>query len=548
MSILEKYQRGTGARRGYNKKTGKFYLKRGQSNYLHFHMSSIDVEPPVIIEDAKSQILTDFAYGFAKLNSPSSWRLQNMNFEQLRSFLEVWKSAPSNNHAAGQAMADMIAEKLQLDAYTGTGIEKGFNQAFEHYGSFNSLSSTEVLAEADYLLTEIERLLTSYINAFWGLEEPALLDKSFQLYQQGKKVSSNIFSKFNSRMFTQPDIQNIDAKVESTFSTLENILTTLNEVASMGRAGMSGGQIASALTAKEITKFDPVSLAKSVGSIFNALGGEAIGETVGAYAAQHLKEKDLKEVDEMIKQLFNTNGFTTVTTDTSLGQSRVNVGGHMVQQKGDWSIIIQNGDIIVNIPASQKLYQPATSGNAQSSYITAKMLPLSITAQSIGLNSLLQMTLSNPTTGMSWFEQHLAVLSRDDEDIVNMGSADSVAVNLWNDFKEAAQWLGLFRALVGTGGATKQGIDFAALLIVNNQIFSIADILKHLTTGQTQFLFPPLPDFDTIRTDVSGSFGVGTPINEINIKERQQTQYREIRKWWGKRFKIEIDMAMAASL
>jgi len=84
----------------------------------------------------------------------------------------------------------------------------------------------------------------------------------------------------------------------------------------------------------------------------------------------------------------------------------------------------------VQIPVSQKLYQSARKSNTNASYISAQTLPPSITAQSIGLNSLLQMTLLEPTSGMSWFEQQLAVLSKDNKDIVNMSGADSTAVNL----------------------------------------------------------------------------------------------------------------------
>jgi len=136
-------------------------------------------------------------------------------------------------------------------------------------------------------------------------------------------------------MFTQPDIASIDAKAQSNFKTLGEILSTLNEIVSMGQAGMSGADIELALTEANITKFEPLTLAKSVGSIFNALGGEQVGETVGAYAANYMKEKDLKEVDEMLKELFNANGFTTIKTDTTLGQNHVTVGDHTVQQKGD---------------------------------------------------------------------------------------------------------------------------------------------------------------------------------------------------------------------
>lgn len=78
--------------------------------------------------------------------------------------------------------------------------------------------------------------------------------------------------------------------------------------------------------------------------------------------------------------------------------------------------------------------------------------------------------------------------------------------------------------MVGTGGPTKQGIDFTALLIVNSHIFSVADILKHLTSGSASFISPEIPDFNTIRKEVIENYKVGTKMNDIDISDRHTTQ------------------------
>jgi len=550
MDSLSKYQRGTGAHFVKNtQKDSGVHLNRVQSSKLHFHMPNIEVSPPQIIENAKSQILSDFVYGFAKMNAPSCWQLQNINFEQLQSLLKVWTSSGAGS-IAGDALSRTITEKLQDDPYTGSGIIKGFRDNFGKDIDFNSLSGTDVLDQADYVFKQIEILLASYIEVFFRLEEPALLDKSFQLYKQGQSMNPAIFSKYNMSFFSNIDQKNIDKKAASNFQELEQILKTLNEVAQMGKSGMTGQQISAALTTKNASlTFDPESLSKSVGSLFNALGGEQVGEIVGSYAAWHLKNKETKEIKEIIEKLFNVNGFVTVNTDKTLGQTLAQLDNRKIQQKGDWAIVIRDGSIIIKIPVSQKLYQSGRNvkGNNKG-YSSAKTLPKRITAQAIGLNSLLSMTLLNPQEGISWFEQHLAVLSSDNSDVVNMSSGDSMAVNLWNDFKEAAQWIGLFRALVGTGAKTSQGIDFAGLLIVNNQIFSIADILLALTNNQSRFIYPNIPNFNTMRQSVVKNYPIGTNMRDIDIEKRMEDQMGKIRTLWGKKFKFEIDMAMAASL
>lgn len=89
MAALDRYQNRYQQRYGIRTQSkGGRYLKRAQSNYLHFHTTSITATPPVVIQNAKDQILRDFAYGMKKNSQQlDSGPLKNMSFEEIRQWL-----------------------------------------------------------------------------------------------------------------------------------------------------------------------------------------------------------------------------------------------------------------------------------------------------------------------------------------------------------------------------------------------------------------------------------------------------------------------------
>ena len=87
MAALDNYQNRYQQRYGIKTQTqkGGRYLKRAQSNYLHFHTTSIETSPPTVIQNAKDKILRDFAYGMKKNSGQLiEGPLKNMSFDEIK--------------------------------------------------------------------------------------------------------------------------------------------------------------------------------------------------------------------------------------------------------------------------------------------------------------------------------------------------------------------------------------------------------------------------------------------------------------------------------
>ena len=528
-------------------KNGKRYLRRAQTNYLHFHTFNIESTPPTVIQNAKQQILQDFAFGFKQNTKKLTVAPFNtMSFEEMRMWLKDWTSGYQGG-IIGQEMADTIAEKLQSDPYTGAGIVKGFNETFSKGGRV-SLAGKNVAEQCDYVMDLIWNYLSRYCQVFDENGEDALLLKCLELAQiganGGSKSAADILAKYNNKKIPVAAQNSLSAKVQSNFATLSKILEQAQQAAAMGRGGAGITTMRNTFGDK---KWTPKKMAKQLGSIFNALGGEQVGEIVGSAAAVEVLQKGDKEVIRRLEQMFAASGGKIVVGVAKTGEDTIQIGdGLPIQQKGDWSIVIQKGRVVVRIPVSSKLYQGGSNGK--------KYTPIGepfngiIAAQTIGLDQLLAITLNG---SVDWLEQHMAALSRVPQgrwaDLGNQG--DPAAYALWKEFKEAAKYTGLFRALVGTGAKTKSGIDFAALLIVNNQIYSMADILKAFVIKPELFMAGKgngpdnIPNWTEVRQAIAGPF-YGQHMGEIDINQRLSTQYSAIRTLYGKKYNFEINIGM----
>lgn len=92
--------------------------------------------------------------------------------------------------------------------------------------------------------------------------------------------------------------------------------------------------------------------------------------------------------------------------------------------------------------------------------------------------------------------------------------------------------MALFRGLVGSGVKLETGgVDFAALLIVNDSIFSIADIFKKYIEQDLSPLEPEIPNFEDMRKTVGGIYSVGTKKSSIDVNDRIAQQKSEISAW-----------------
>ena len=506
---------------------------------LPFFVSDINTSLPNIIQNAKDQIMTDFIQGFQYHNKNFNWSGDaEKDRQQVELIFDQWKI--KNDSSIASELSQNYAELMDNQILTGGGLSGAFEAylASEDYSAISTYAEKYV-ARAQKVLELIANKLRNYISVLSSIEEPEKLRRIIALYQQtGYPISDSFLAKYNNEKI---NVNQFNAKVETNLTNLEGIIQAL------ASAGVSekGTSIHGIYQKDEGSKgiYSPQKLLSLAIAAFNNIGSEGIHESLTAFGASKVGEHALKIRQEATDTFINS-GFRVIGSSNE-GQNKGIVGTKMEgkQLKPDVKITWQGDTWSLEFGVSDKLRQGRGAIGTHGQPIGE------VRPQGIYLGELLAMSIQNGDT--SFFEQNWsALLSGPGKYSAFNSITINEAVNAWNDFKNAAKYIALFRGLVGTG---LEG-DFASILVVNSTVFSIYDILKNVDSwtfsgggiSQAVRWYQEIPDFLELRTQVSGKYGKG------NYPKQKDSRVIEQRKAidtiYNKKYYIELQLSTLMSV
>lgn len=508
-----------------------------QANYLPFSYQNIDTTPPQIIQNAKQGILDAFVDKFKQINA-SNTKLQNMGQDQLETIFSEWNLSAGGSFA--QEFSDGLAKELNNEILTSAGM-KGEFAAYLDSDEYTDITErvAQWAGQADQILKMINERLNTYIRILLDMEDEVMLEKILEIQQKtGKPISDPRLAKYEGRTFSSSQQQQLSAKVVKNIDNLGKIIDSL--------AATAGGKAGSVkYETKNGNIFSPTKLLNVAGGAINVIGSEGIHEPLTAWQANHIKSVRDNQILSPIEQLFGSSGGRLIgktNNASNLGQGKMSGK----QEKNDIDIMWTNDVFSINFPVSDKLKQ---SNNGRKNNANMGIAGRKLTPQNISLGELLAMTLIGTP---AWFEQHLGVVIYS-----HAGNYTTYADHVpglfmhayvqWENFKEAAKYIALFRALVGTG----VGQDFAALTIINERPISIYHILKQADNSKLinwnswKGNIKSIPDFFSLRSQVSGKYnGKDWPEKDTRINQ----QAAEIKKIYAKKYSIEINLGAMANI
>lgn len=510
---------------------------RASAINLPFFVSDITANPPSIIQNAKDQIMTDFIQGFQHHNKNFNWTGNaEKDKKQVELIFDQWKL--KNDGSLAQELSQKYAELIDGQILSGGGLYGDFEN-YLNSDSYAAISkgAERYVARAQKVLELIANKLGAYMDTLRLIEEPEKLRRIIAVYQQtGRPVSESFLAKYNNQKI---NTTGFNAKVESNLKNLEGIINAL------AAAGVSekGTAIHGVYESDGKSISSPQKLLSLAIAAFNNIGSEGIHESLTAFGASKVKERSIEIWDECTNA-FIESGFKVIGSSNegqNVGEKGTKVDGQ--QLKPDVKITWKGNTWTLEFGVSDKLRQGRNAIGNEGQPIGT------VAPQGIFLGELLAMTLQNGNT--SFFEQNWsALLSGPGRRYKTFNNSSIIsAAELWNNFKDAARYIALFRGLVGTG---LEG-DFASILVVNSTVFSVYDILKNVnssknTGGGMSYAVrwqKEIPEFLELREQISGNYQKG---NYPEQNERIAEQQAMIEEIYNKKYYIEIQLSTLMSV
>ena len=321
----------------------------------------------------------------------------------------------------------------------------------------NNMSASELKWDThtvESVLKEIQITLLNYLNILAEAKEWYGYDQILKLYRDaggildGAAIPSTI-NRIEGTEYSMVSLTQGDQKFNSLINDLSKIITNIN----------AGG------TNDDKT---PEQVIRSITSSFNAIGGEFIFEPLAVLCANNIKKAVKDKVIDNIEDAFKANG--GIVKSEWIPSNVFNSQGKQI--KPDISIIWSDGNLTLELGGSVKLRQSQTVLKAGNTF-SGKLKP----QESFTLGQMLAL-VSNEQAVRQFEKGWSAILVSSEgkhDDYVNASNLTSYT-EAWNTAKEYGKYAAAFRVLVGEG--TKK--DFAAILIINNKVYSTYGILNRL--------------------------------------------------------------------
>lgn len=523
MAVAKRYTRG---QKNYSLKKGG-----GGNNYISSNLpiffTDVIQNSPTILQTTKDTILSDFLHGFKSINTQSP-ELQKINKSQLQQLLSQWKS--SSPDSIGEKLGEEMAEEIQNKMLTGAHILDNL-EMIENARNNGGYNVNDIIAPTvDNLekgLQNIKNRLLDYMKILYESGDIILLQKIISVYEStGTVVSDPELRKYSGVKFPITELQATKNKVDSALATLQQ---NLNQLGSMGTENGT-----------PLSKLDTV--LRGCRSALSEIGSEGIHEGLGAHCANIVAGEVDKHVFTPLGNIWKGTGSNwRIIGFAHEGSNKGTIGKLNGEQKKD-DIVVKwtNGSYIINLPISMKARYSAKNYNPKTGGLRGELTP-----QGISLGELIDMTYKTKPKVFeeAWGSILVAPEGKLTDRVDSHGSGYPLLIKSWNEFKEAAKYVALYRALVGTGIEN----DFAALLIVNDKIFSVYDILAQADNPKIVRWAngKGIPEFGDIMFEVSGKYGKG---NWPSQSERIVEERSAISKIYMKKYFIAIQLSAISKI
>lgn len=429
-------------------------------SYLHYKSQG----PTVNLEDAKmeqvvSKILsaaqTTFANRFNKING------SNLSFNDLQSLLHQWDSDSGiigkTMESKMQQIADFNAKGIAQNYSTSGGLLiEGTNTYLsqESYKAFQRSKKT-ALENISKIHTTIDNSINDIIEVMANNNEYLMVAAIVQAYYEGMdNVPATLKAKLPPN-FTVDGYEIDKAQKTRVPACLKTIREKLNDLDNIsGRKSKS-----------EVLK-SYKSAVESISKAMNTVGG-FVGEATAMFASWQGSEKGqdmLAKNEEEIRKIVEKSGCGTYVSCWSGENKAVSGSGESTGKDAinDIEIFWNKDGIIFTIGGSVKTRQGREfrSGNNKS--------------LKVGGLSAKEATFQTLAKGVSPYFGGANVEKFAYEAVAALGRPQGEYSKSWYNMKSAIGALTLLDSLSGLGNSNN---DFASLFIVNNHIYSMADIL-----------------------------------------------------------------------
>ena len=511
------------------------FAKTTNTSRLPFFASDIGSSTVQIRQMSKDIILRDFVSQFKKVNQAAS-QVQNLSKEQIKTLLKQWNS--TSPESFGEQYSGELA-KYTNEYLSGAGLMQEIESFLQTKDYTNLENSDKAASRAQKALEIINNRLGNYKSILEGIAEsgpnanldPITLEKIISLYNQsGNPVNAPEFQGQTLILPSSVQTENSN-KVQTALSNLEQIISVLQSIAGGGKGALTG------VGKDNRTITNPTEILRLAVSAFNNIGSEGIHEPLAAHIANVVKLKGNTEVIDVVDKMFRSvSGFSVHGESymtANLGAKGTKMAG--AQLKPDIELRWDLGSFQIIFPTSNKLRQSKRNFNKTTGSTFGNLHP-----QGITLGELLGMTL---TSSPKWFEAGWsailnAPMGRHTYQIDNEQGFFLPYEAKWQEFKHNAKYIALYRALIGTGITG----DFAALLIVNDKVFSMYDILEQVENPAVvrwSLSHSQIPSFNELRQEISGEFTDNIP---KDASSRISSQTSAIEQIYNKKYYIEIQL------
>ena len=455
------------------------------SSYLHYHIDSYDGPQglEVNVGQIKKRVLDNFLAKFrSQQRSVNDGDL--VTKQQAISFLREMST--------GGLIGDKLIQDLSNIIFTVPGSQQSRIPTGGGLGSGDA--NLTIPEKAVQLLRQTNDKLNSIVDILSEVGDSVYLAMLADL-KDGSILPPELSSKIpNNTQYTDAELKNKDSKFVNSISNLKKKMQELSALADGGTSDLSYNSILS-----------------SIRNNFNNIGG-ILYEVVTAYILNHSGYVAKEEIVDKGNTAFlrsgvNSNGDVSVTVSLlgaqRTGDKKIGIDKHEV--KGDIELTIEThgtsgGTVTFNLNGQLKLLQNKQVLQGKPATVLRNL------TGGVGFGEALVLTLNYMNSSYStlqWFEAHMSAIKKNKDNQKDYSiSKSSDVVQAWNDLRDACKYVVAAKILTGSGNFSQD--DFASILIINNQIYSMYGILSQLNER-----FDELARFDNSfnATTLSGQRG-----------------------------------------
>lgn len=477
------------------------------TTYIHWSLKNYDGPNAYIfdINSAKTKILEEFLNRFRAYNKNTG-----IKDEKIISLLEAF----STNGQVGSSIIEQINNLNFKDGgnkstglYTGAGLG---NSRFRTDGEIE----VKIPEQAAKINRTIRENLQSSIDVLGKFSKDITIAALKEAYTGvPSNISKILKTKKDTYYISGLESEISDVNVKKSVSRLRENINKLDNI-SKGEKPSSQDEIDSII--------------KSVQGCFSAIMG-VMYEPVAAHAINLARDKFDTEGKKAIDAAFSASGGIVSAQQT--GQKGKELYGH--DAKEDIELTWTQNEISYRFGASIKLAQreEVLSGKGYINNLHSRY--------NIGRYIADAFSLAGKKSDSSKRHWEAVWGARD------TGNASSIyrkALESWRTMVEYGKYSAALRALSGSGAE----LDFAALIIVNNKIYSLYDLLKKMTNDFKTYMSINgiKTDFYSLREQVKLSVGNSNlRKKDIVIEDRLAKTIPAIEKVYASEVKINLKLA-----